>query len=211
MKFSQNRSGEKSLKLSQNAQRHWRVQKMTWKDVARVKSGGDDVLMKPPLQRREFSEPVGTIRLTHSPARALAESDRRVSEGKRSRSFCRILRAQAYSAERIVIPSRRNGGPGRMGRIRPNTPRAIKLHPAATPSNRLNLLVTGLSSCTSFIISTIRFHRSGWAESSVLRAYILVFGRLFSAFFPLLTTGWAFELGPGTCTSTLQGACCGRY
>ena len=153
--------------------------------------------MEPSLQRRESSDPVGTIRLTHSPASAFAASDRLMSEGNRSRSFCRSLRAHTYSAERTVIPIRRNGRPGRMGSKRPSTPRETRLHPAARPSNRLNLLVTRLSSCTTVILSVmIRFRVDGrsllpWGTC------ILVFGRLLPSFSPLTTTAGPSTRAPG--------------
>lgn len=147
-----------------------------------------------------------TLRLTHSPARALAESDRRVSEGNQSRSFCRSLRAHTYSAERTVIPSRRNGRPGRMGSKRPNTPREIRLHPAASPSNRLNLLVTRLSTYAS-TVSIIYLVSTEWlGEASGI--CIRGFGKLFSAFLPLTTTGRAYDLDAGA--STLQASVAGR-
>ena len=82
------------------------------------------------------------IRLSQARARNLAVSIRAVREGNRSRNFWSSLCAHAYSVDRMVNPIRRNKTPWRMGRTRPATPSATKLHPEIRTSQRLNLLRT---------------------------------------------------------------------
>jgi len=86
----------------------------------------------------------GKIRWSHARARHLPVSSRAAREGNRSRNFWSSLRAHAYSVDRRVNPIRRNKTPWRMGRIRPATPSATKLHPEMMTSQRLNLLRTAI-------------------------------------------------------------------